>query len=415
MKIKKLIVISSIFIISFYLLFSNLEFRTKLSSQLAIPNYEFIEQNNIKTVQIELTKSEINDFKKLFRDYKKDGLGNENKNFLKYYSLNNKWIKSKLRIDGIPFQIKLKSHGRTPYAHKYGSHVSLSIKFKDKPYPFYGKRVNLIIYNRIQLDAELVELLANKFNLIRPKFELVNANIGNNDNYYYFVEERIDNYFFESRKLPMIIFNKKVDGSLIYNGTIELLKLQETIQQLLTKKDNFTLITKEQILNDYIDFNQSIFDKNIKKLESFFNMEYMVKLNAFRVIFGSNGHGFNNVNLEMAYNYEERKFYPIVHRDMRKTTLKKINDSFNFMDNTQFVIPFWIILDSDPQFITKTFDEIKKFQQTNKTITIKEEILYLRSHYKKAFNYEFSSNNNGQNGQNILNNLNSLNNDKLDH
>ena len=205
-----------------------------VSSWLSIPNRNFIDSNNIKIVKIDIKKEDNQHYKRLFRDYI-PGLDpteeNANSKFLSYYSENNNWKNAILSIKDEIFDVKIKSHGRTPFGHKFGKYFSLSIKFKSKSFPFFSKRVNFIIYNRIQLSSEILKLLSSKFNLYRPRFEIVSANVGNNGEYYYFVEERINEDFFKVRNLTMVIFNENIDGSLIYNGTIRNTELSKSLSK----------------------------------------------------------------------------------------------------------------------------------------------------------------------------------------
>lgn len=406
-----LIVISITLIISVgYFLANNLDYRTNLSSWLSIPSDSFVEANNIKKVEIELSKDDKLHYERLFQDYHGEGIGPENELFVKYYSENNIWKKTNLIIDKKKYEVKIKSHGRTPYAHKYGDNFSLAIKFLDNPYPFFSKRINLVIYNRIQLKSEILKLMALKFNLIHPNFELVSAKVGDKENYFYFVEERINEDFFIKRNLPMVIFNKGLDGSLICFNYKDKISLNSQLEKELKKRNQLSPELKTQIKVSYQNFNTAIINNNVDELKKYIDIDYFSRLNAFRTIYGSDGHGFSNLNLEMAYDTISSLFYPIVHRDVNSTTLTNCQEPYSFMDSTRAIIPFWLLLDSDSVFLQMTNEKIESFFLKNSLSSLTSEFDDLINYYKSSHIFEFSYMNNGMNGTTILENFKCLNN-----
>lgn len=401
-----LLVFTTIGIISSNINFN--DYHRKISSWLSVPNKSFIESNDIKIIKIKFNKEDNQHFKRLFKDYIPEldpSKENANSKFLSYYSENNNWKKNTLTINGDSFDVKIKSHGRTPFEHKFGKYFSLSIKFKSKPFPFFSKRVNFVIYNRIQLSSEILKLLSSKFNLYSPKFELVSASVGKSGDYYYFIEERINEDFFIARNLPMVIFNDNIDGSLIYNGNIKTTELSKRLIKELKDRDDLSSELKFQIKNDYLNFNESILKKNMNSLKQFFDMDYMSRLNAFRTVYGSDGHGFASTNIEMAYDTVSRLFYPINHRDMISTTLINCKYPYEFMDSKREKIPFWILLDSDSVFREKTSQQVKIFLSNNNKSSVKKELDSIHEFYKSAYNYEFSYINNVFDGKSIIENI----------
>jgi hypothetical protein len=402
------ILLSIIYISVHFLLIKKYNFRSKISCWLSIPSNDFIESNNISKINIELDKNDILHFDKLFENYIPDldpSTNNRNSKFLDYYTKNNKWIKTSLTINGKKYRIKVKSQGRTPYQQKYGPYFSVSVKFRDKPYPFYSERVNFIIYNRIQLRNELLKFLSSKFDLYIPRFELICANIGGYGDYYYFVEERIDENFFIRRNLPMLIHNKKIDGSLIYNGKAQINVLSKKLSLELTKSSLNTKL-KGQIKNDYFNFNNSIFEENVSDLKKHIDIDYLARLNAFRIIYGSDGHGFNSSNFEMAYDTINHLFYPILHRDFMCRELSDCQSPYESIDYfREEPIPFWILLDSDSTFREKTTQQIKIFLEENNKSSLNAEFKRFNNYYKSAFLFEFSYINNNQDGSSIIKNI----------
>lgn len=344
------------------------------------------------------------------KDYYSEGLGNENQKFQTHYSENNKWRATTLTINEKSFKVKIKAHGRTPYAHKFGQHFSLSIKFIEKPFPYFSKRINLIIYNRIQLRSESVSLLANKFNLPTANYELVYAEIGNHKGSLYFVEERINKDFFLKRKLPWIIFNKGLNGSLIYHGDITPQELGRQMILELEKRSDLSNLLKSHVAQDYLSFNNGLFEKNVKNLKTHLDIDYCARLNAFRIINGDDGHGFNSNNFEMAYDTTQRFFYPIVHRDNNSTKLVDCKNPYPFMDKTRVNIPFFILLDSDTTFTKITNQIINSFLNLygNSSVSIAQEIDSINKYYKQSHVFEFTGVSKGIDGKWIIDNIDCL-------
>ena len=124
-------------LIALYNISTDLNYRVKIASWLSIPSKSFVEENGIKKIKIQLSENDKLHFERLYRDYHKEGLGPGNELFKNYYKKNNKWIKTTLVINEKNFNVRIKSHGRTPWAHKYGDNFSLAIKFQDNPYSFF--------------------------------------------------------------------------------------------------------------------------------------------------------------------------------------------------------------------------------------------------------------------------------------
>jgi hypothetical protein len=169
---------------------------------------------------------------------------------------------------------------------------------------------------------------------------------------------------------------------------------------------------KSQIANDYLNLNKAIFEKNIKNLKTFLDIDYCARINAFRIINGDDGHGFSNDNFVMAYDTTNRSFYPIVHRDNYGSTLIGCNNPYLFMDETRVNIPLFILLDLDTSFIKLTNQKLDSFLKTNikSTISIAQEIDSINLYYKQSHIFEFSSVSKSTDGKWIIDNVECLNN-----
>ena len=131
------------------------------------------------------------------------------------------------------------------------------------------------------------------------------------------------------KKSELIVLKHKSDHSLIYTGgDIEFWnkKLKKVI-----KKTDFNDSLKILISNNYLRLNKAIYEQDLNMTIACFDMKYLAKVQAFRYLFGDNGHGFGLENLLVAFNTSNLKFYPFVHRDnsqYNSFTLPKINDHF---------------------------------------------------------------------------------------
>ena len=412
MKIKYIIVviITLLSIVSGYFgVYKNGDARLWVSSYLAIPSQEFISNENIRELTIKLKDNQEKHIRRLFRDYHNLGYDPSNKEFYEYYPSHNKWMKTELIIDGKEYAVKIKSQGKTPFAHKFGEHISYSIKFIDEPYPFGAKRVNLITNFRLRNINFILEALAKRLELPFSNSELVVGKIHNNSDYYFIVEERIDDAFFDKRNLPWVILNKGFNGSLIYHGS-DLKSVDTLSEQLISvlKKDKkITLELKKKIISDYNNFNNAIYEKKVDIFHQYIDVNYWGKINAFRRINGDLGHGFGFANFEMAYDTVQHKFYPIPHRDNYGSVLA-ICDK---MPHQTWDSECMVIMEMDSIIQEETQRAIKHFLYTdrNSDLDLKTEIEQINSFYKKSYVFEFSGSYSPTRGYYLIQNINTLN------
>lgn len=383
----------------------SLHHRIWVSSWFAVPSKSFIQKQDVARVKIDLSENDKSHFKKLYRHYYAEGLGEENNRFFEYYPKNNRWRKASLTYNNRNYRVKIKGHGRTPYAHKFGNHVSFAVKFRDEPYPFYSKRINLIIYQRVQLKGEILNLIAKKFDLLCADFDLVLASIGDNRDYFFYVEERINNDFFTRRKLPMIVFNKGFNGSLINHGSKDNIALAARLKAELGKSAVFSSNLKSQIIEDFGGLNKAILNKNAIHLKQYVDLDYLSRLSAFRIVYGCDGHGFSPVNFEMGYDTISRLFYPIMDRDVYGKRLPDCQDPYTFTDSTRVVIPFWLVLNSDSDFRKKTNEKIDLFLSRNDVDSLTSEIKDIVDYYRQMFVFERAFLSGGFDGTSVIQNL----------
>lgn len=399
---KILILIVSMIIASVFLfIFWDFDRRNVIAS-----HFLDLKENEYPQLQIDYTNDVSTHFNELFKDYYGDGTGIRNKDFIEYYSANNKWKKAKLTIDKVDFDIKLKSHGRSPWAHKFGDNFSLAIRFK-KDYPFYSKRINLLIYHRIKAKGDILKYLTSKIDLFSPNSFPVVVKINSLDESVFIIEERINNDFFENRNLPMIIFNKGTEGSLIYTGGRSSEALSIELNSILNKSNSISSKLKQQIAHDYSSFNRSLERKDFDSIVSQIDKGYLAKLNFLRLLYGDDGHGFGGGNLEMAYDSINRIFYPIAHRDINSSSFT-CEDPFSNLRKTDQKSPFWNLVNSNMEIKEMTMNEVYRFFDSNTKESIEKEIIEIIDKHNQIFNYDYSLISREVDGSNIISNLNCL-------
>ncbi len=381
------------------------QLRLKVSAICSVPSDDFVTKNSLKKIQINFTPEDELHFEVLFENFSNDKFPDDS---LHTYNKQNRWRNTTITVNEKEYAVKVKCHGRSPYRQKFGNYFSLAIKFQNELVPGFAKRINLIVYNRIQLTGDLLSLTTSKFNIPIPKQELALVTFGTKGDCFFFVEERIDSSYFSSRNLPCVIFNKKIDGSLIMDETSNLSTLNAQLEKELSKKNNakkYSTNLTLQIKQDYNAFNVAIEGEDVSDLSKYMDLNYLAKVNAFRIIYGSDGHGFDNVNIEMAYDTIVRKFYPLLHRDINSTVLENCSNPYVFMDETRNNIPFWMLLDSDSNFVQKTQNQLAVFMSSTDVKTMQKELEELHEYYKKSHVFEFSYLNNIYDGQAILQNM----------
>ena len=252
--------------------------------------------------------------------------------FVKYLNENNKWEKGKLTHLNKTYNILIKLHGKSPTQHIENDHYSLGIKMLNNEKINGVSRFNLIVYWRIRKNYDIIKYLSQKMGIYHSENILTKVRINNKPEKLYYFEFRINReYLKKINKRELIVLKNKSDHSLIYTGgDIELWnkKLKKTI-----KKIDFNDSLKILISDKYLCLNKAIYEEDLEKTLSYFDIKYLAKVQAFRYLFGDNGHGFGHENLLMAFNTSDLKFYPILHRDI--STLFKtqeINGQFNGYD-----------------------------------------------------------------------------------
>lgn len=309
---------SSAFVIAYSKFKEGGNFRAWASSKLCYINSE--SELPLKRVKLIFTDKQQRHFDKLYKGYVPPHGGEE---FISNYPTLNRWQKCQIFIDDDKYEVKIKSHGTHPSIHKYGEHFSLSVKFNSSNNPFNQKRVNMIIYNRVQQRMEILSLISKRFGLVSQQSEAVIASVGNNRDYIYFIEDRLNNKYLKRLGSSLILpessfpelskpkhkYRSYVDG---YENKVFMHSLIDSVFNL--PNDLPDSINKLRI-KAYHGICDAIADSNSANLTKYLDTENWAKISALRILFGESGHGFLRQNLTIGYNPKTNKLESIVHRD----------------------------------------------------------------------------------------------------
>ena len=327
---KKHIPIFLILLFLMFIFFSK-DFRIYITKPLRVENLDVVSSVNLNEIEIQIPKKVQQKFDLIYSKYIDDPFSEQYDVFVKYLNENNKWEKGKLTHLNKTYNILIKLHGKSPVQHIENDHYSLGIKMLNNEKINGVSRFNLIVYWRIRKNYDIIKYLSQKMGIYHSENILTKVRINNKPEKLYYFEFRINReYLKKINKRELIVLKNKSDHSLIYTGgDIELWnkKLKKTI-----KKIDFNDSLKILISDKYLSLNKAIYEEDLEKTLSYFDIKYLAKVQAFRYLFGDNGHGFGHENLLVAFNTSTLKFYPFVHRDnsqYNSLTMPEIDGQFN--------------------------------------------------------------------------------------
>ena len=272
-----------------------------------------IKQETINNLEIPAIAIDIRekDWKKIHKYYNEYLKFRNSKKLQK----DNRWIKASLYYDKVKYQIKVKTHGKTPDGHYHKGQMSLTIKFKKGKSPFIQNRINLIIYNRIEQDSDILKVLTNKLDIYYQEQTLIKVSVNNGKHQLFFLEQRIDNDLMDNMNFKNAGIDSKIhEKSLIINYHNSLIC---TIDSLLNIKKKFitnsSLSQKRKLF--YYNVNSTIVKSIPNEINKYVNIDYMAKFEAYRKILGLTNHGFSQGNFLAYPDTISEKLYLIAHRD----------------------------------------------------------------------------------------------------
>lgn len=254
-------------------------------------------------------------------------------NFEEYKELN-KWCKGDLNYNGKKYSIKWKSHGKEPDFHNAGEgFLSLNVKLTGGQLINDVDHFRLIIYKRLSADVKVIEYLADNFDLITRKHDLVNVNIGDIGSSQYWFEDRYnDVYSVKNNRPSQVIFSKGNEKSHVISNDSNVHSLQKSLRKLLNKKE-FNDPISDSIKLYFKNFNNNLLKGNSDSILNFVDEEYISSFFAARMIGNCNFHGLRKDNLFIYFDTIDFKFYPCLSRDHFIAKIGRSDSIEYYMDN----------------------------------------------------------------------------------
>ena len=316
-------------------------FRTEIQSK--------VKSLDLEEINLILSDDLIAHFKDLYKDYRlEDNHSLNYKKFLIYYNKHNLWKDAQLIYKKKTYQIKIKSHGKSPSNHKERDYISLSIKLLNNEKIKGVERFNLIVYWRIkEFDYEYYSYVAKKMDLLVQKDELVLININNEKNYklYYFEFRPDRNYLSSLKPNDLIALKRGTNKSLLYfEGDIYPLQLLLSNELKSEKYSYLSQNEKDTIYHIFNSLNTDLYNKNYSIIHKYFDLDYISRFLAMKTISGT-ADGFEMCNLICPLSLSKQKFYPMIHRACLFSEMDKLNN-FEKNDKHYRLINMLILNDS---------------------------------------------------------------------
>jgi hypothetical protein len=391
-------------------------------------NHNNLKQYGIPVLKIEFSRKDIAHFNDLLPKLFDENFGPS------YYSKHNSWRKATLYFKGEKYEIKVKSHGRSPVAqHIEGRFNSLRIKLAPGKLIRGQNRFSLIVSQRIsRQQVEALTFSKNQGLYILP-IDLVSVKINNWEQKYFYFSPLFDNKYLETlgfssmKRFERIIPSDQPE--LTNKSLIPLMKAEEISDLELKNRLKLSLEAEgiptnhhQPITSRYIKIANHIKDRNITRLKEFFNLDYIVNYEAVRLMLGSEVHGARQDNSFLFYNQADGNIYPGVTKDHDPSRFdigenqpaeRGINDWVYDSDPAQTIhtVSFYHALNSDDEIRNRKYKLIANFIQNYDT-KIKLTNDKIKEKYNNAFNYGWVSpiikNTRWYNQSHIQNNLSTL-------
>ena len=323
-KIKILIVGLSLFIVIYSLL--DRSFFILITSPLRKEIQSKISQLDVPEIKLIFDKELTEHFEQLYSEYTlEENHTPDYFKFLNNYEKNNLWKKATLIYNNESFQIKVKSHGKTPSNHKERDFISLSIKLENDQLIRGANRFNLIIYWRVkEFDYEVYSSIARDLGVFYERTDLVSVVINDKPAKLYYFEYRLNKEYLEEYQPSGMVALKRNNNKsmLFFDDKYDSLSI-EIKNELSGRKYNFLQSSeKASIYNNFSLINEYLSKDKFGLIHNFFDVDYIAKVLALKTISGSND-GFEKCNFIAPFCMKDSNFYPFVHRNCM---IKKISN-----------------------------------------------------------------------------------------
>lgn len=273
-------------------------------------------QTLLPILQLHLAPNDLAHFEDLYEHF---GEGTDPAG-LAYYKTHNLWRTAALTWDGHDYAIKIKAHGNTPYRHRVGKAISLSVKIKDRGQLLGAHRFTLTVSQRVFAENALTQAMAAQVGNLSDFQMPILVQTNEEPPEPYFFEYRLGDSYMDIAGFPSLsLLGKNVSGK---SGIVAYLDSNETLEnrvQILaqsiesySKKDLDPRFLRE-VRQRFRSFNEAVENEEVDVVASYFDPEYIAGFEAVRLFSGVMGHG--TVNNFVYYDTSSGLFYPVWHRD----------------------------------------------------------------------------------------------------
>lgn len=296
----------------------NLELATQLKDVVVQSDADVAkigEKRGLPAISIQLSRKDIVHFDDLYRKYEDPDFG------IEYYAAHNLWRNAKLTFEGRTYDVKIKSHGRSPTNHRSGRYISLAIKMPRGENIRGSRRFSLLVRDHFVPKKQVVFDVADHFGLLKNQEELIRVQINNWDEKLFFFDRRLNDAFMEVHGRPsMRLFSysmgieSTIKSSVYTGGPFDEASYRARMQQTLEELE-YPESQHEPLIDRFTAFSKMLAEKRYDDLSEFCDMDYLSSFQAFRLVTGLVGHLARKDNLFVFYDLANGKFYPVVTRD----------------------------------------------------------------------------------------------------
>lgn len=292
-------------------------YKTIVQSVLAMGKEDIsaAESLGLPRLELNLSRKDVAHIQNLYRAFE----GGD----VEYYAQNNVWRKAEMTYGNRPYKIKVKVHGRQPSNHREGRHVSLAIRLRDGEQIGGAKRFSLIVRVRIGRTRQASLGMSRSMGLITQESYPVLVKINGWPEKIYYLEHRLDEGHMEARgHAPLVRFEHSFSPLQSPNKSLIIGGRRGEVDQGLDVKlkgalrdEGINELHHVHYLTRYRGLNGAILNRDSENITKYFDLSYVTRLQALRLIQGYVGHGWVAGNFYVFYNSANGKFYPAVTRD----------------------------------------------------------------------------------------------------
>lgn len=297
---------------------NNLELATQIKNVIVQSDQDVAsigEKRGLPLINIKMSRKDIAHFADLYERYEDPNFGTA------YYAKHNLWRNAELTYGDRKYDVKIKSHGRSPTNHRSGKYISLAVKMPRGEAIQNSRRFSLLVRDHFVSKKQVVFDVAEHFGVMKNQEQLVRVKINNWDEKLFFFDRRLNDAYMEVEGRPSMrlfgfgLSDGATNKSSVYTGgPFDEQAFRERFQQTLIELEYPE--SQHQALTDrFAALNKAIYEQRFEDLAEFFDMDYVASFQAVRLVCALIGHIARVDNLYVFYNTANGKFYPVITRD----------------------------------------------------------------------------------------------------